>query len=60
MYNNDQHLDAVDENHRPDTQDSKRLKEGAEPAPLLPEVNALGGGRLGGGEIGWDEDLFRR
>ncbi|KAK1046359.1 hypothetical protein LTR33_015087, partial [Friedmanniomyces endolithicus] len=54
-------LDAVDENQRPDTRDSKRLKESeseSEPAPLLPEVGTLRGGRLGGGEIGWDESLF--
>ncbi|KAK0316380.1 hypothetical protein LTR01_000128 [Friedmanniomyces endolithicus] len=54
-------LDAVDENQRPDTRDSKRLKESeSEPAPLLPEVGTLRGGRLGGGEIGWDESLFGR
>ncbi|KAK0281826.1 hypothetical protein LTR35_002989 [Friedmanniomyces endolithicus] len=54
-------LDAVDENQRPDTGDSKRLKESeSEPAPLLPEVGTLRGGRLGGGEIGWDESLFGR
>ncbi|KAK3116300.1 hypothetical protein LTR53_003490 [Teratosphaeriaceae sp. CCFEE 6253] len=50
-------LDAVDENQRPDTRDSKRLKE-SEPAPMLPEVGTLRGGRLGGGQIGWDENVF--
>ncbi|TKA65262.1 hypothetical protein B0A55_10438 [Friedmanniomyces simplex] len=57
-------LDAVDENQRPDTRESKRLKESeAMPAPaslLLPEVGTLRGGRLGGGEIGWDESVFGR
>ncbi|KAK3073229.1 hypothetical protein LTR53_005376 [Teratosphaeriaceae sp. CCFEE 6253] len=50
-------LDAVDENQRPDTRDSKRLKE-SEPAPMLPEVGTLRGGRLGSGQIGWDENVF--
>ncbi|KAK5680590.1 hypothetical protein LTS10_007523 [Elasticomyces elasticus] len=56
MPTNEGFLDSVEENQRPDTRDSKRLKE--EPAPLLPEVGTLRGGRLGGGEIGWDENLF--
>ncbi|KAK5128344.1 hypothetical protein LTR85_003012 [Meristemomyces frigidus] len=51
---NTEELDAVDENQRPDTRESKRLKESS-PAPLLPEI-----GTFGGGEIGWDEQLFKR
>ncbi|KAK4553596.1 hypothetical protein LTR86_009392 [Recurvomyces mirabilis] len=61
MLNDDNILDAVDEStSRPDTRDSKRLKETIEPAPLLPEVGTLKGGRIGNGEIGWDENLFGR
>ncbi|KAK4547711.1 hypothetical protein LTR36_000669 [Oleoguttula mirabilis] len=47
-------LDAVDENQRPDTRDSKRMRESS-PAPLLPDIGAFGGG-----EIGWDEQRFTR
>ena len=52
-------LDAVDENQRPDTRESKRLKESS-PAPLLPEIGSLGGGRISGGDLGWDEQAFKR
>ena len=61
MLNNDYTLDEVAEaSSRPDTRDSKRLKETVAPAPLLPEVGTLKGGRIGNGEIGWDENLFGR
>lgn len=52
-------LAAVDENQRPDTRDSKRSRLHS-PAPLLPEVSSLAGGSLTGGEVGWDEQLFKR
>jgi hypothetical protein len=52
-------LDAVDENQRPDTRDSKRIKE-SNPAPLLPEIAEFAGGSLDGGDIGWDEGIFKR
>nr|POE50713.1 hypothetical protein CFP56_16228 [Quercus suber] len=54
-------LDAVDEDRRPETRDSKRLKPDVSDAPLLPEVSALGGGGvLNDGEIGWDATLFKQ
>ena len=56
---NDGGLDTVQENHRPDTRESKRLKESS-PAPLLPEIGLLGGGRISGGDLGWDEQAFKR
>lgn len=54
-------LDAVAEDQtpksRPETRDSaKRLKENHSPAPLLPEI----GGLSAGGELGWDENMFKR
>ena len=52
-------LAAVDENQRPDTRDSKRSRLHS-PAPLLPEVSSLACGSLTGGEVGWDEQLFKR
>jgi hypothetical protein len=51
-------LDTVEEG-RPDTRESKRLKE-MSPAPLLPDIGALGGGRITGGDLGWDEKAFKR
>lgn len=55
-------LDEIDENQRPDTRDSKRLK-GSPPAPLIPYTPAPRlpeiGGSLGDGEIGWDEQWFK-
>ena len=61
MLNSDNALDEVAEpSSRPDTRDSKRLKETIEPAPLLPEVGTLKGGTIGNGEIGWDENIFGR
>jgi len=48
-------LDEVDENSRPETRDSKRFKE-SDPAPMLPDI----GGSLDDGEIGWDEQYFKR
>jgi hypothetical protein len=58
-----QSLDVVTEDQptRPGTRDSaKRFKESHEPAPLLPEIGAFGSGSIGGGEIGWDESMFKR
>ena len=53
-------LDAVVEDQaksRPATRDSaKRMKENHNPVPLLPEI----GGLNSGGELGWDEDMFKR
>ncbi|KAK5117933.1 hypothetical protein LTR62_003977 [Meristemomyces frigidus] len=71
MVNGDDTLAAVDETpqpplmdsreaQRPDARESKRLKTPVQSAPLLPEVGQLGGGRLGDGDLGWDEDVFRR
>lgn len=47
-------LHEEDENQRPDTRESKRFKESS-PAPLLPEIRSFGGG-----ELGWDEQFFKR
>ena len=44
---------------RPDTRESKRLKENTSPAPLLPEIGSLRGGRFSGGDLGWDEQAFK-
>lgn len=52
-------LEAVEENGRPDTRESKRLRE-ASSAPLLPEIAELGGGGTKGGDLGWDEGAFKR
>jgi hypothetical protein len=30
------------------------------PAPLLPEIGSLGNGNMGGGDLGWDEGMFKR
>lgn len=52
-------LQAVDEDRRPE---SKRLKESRDssiPAPLLPDLKALGGGS-GFGDLGWDEQAFKK
>ena len=57
--NHDDTLDAVDENDRPDTRESKRRKA-LSPAPLLPEVSLLGGGTFTGGDLGWDDAAFKR
>lgn len=59
MFLNGGELEAVQENQRPDTRESKRLRE-TSPAPLLPELGALGAGKVGGGDLGWDEGSFRR
>lgn len=57
-------LDAVaeDQGTRPGTRDSnKRVKENHSPAPLLPEIGGLGtGGGLSGGDIGWNEEMFKK
>lgn len=59
-------LNEVDENSRPDTRDSKRFKETisspqplrqATPPPMLPQI---GRGSFSGGELGWDEEMFKR
>ena len=56
----DMPLDAVDEaSSRPDTRDSKRLKE-SKPTSLLPELSAFGGGGFDDGNLGWDERQFKR
>ena len=47
------------EEQRPDTRESKRLKESS-PAPLLPEVGSLRGGGLNDGDLGWDATAFKR
>jgi hypothetical protein len=52
-------LDTVEEAGRPDTRESKRLKE-MSPAPLLPDIGALRGGSITGGDLGWDEKAFKR
>lgn len=61
MVNTDNNLQAVDENQRPDTRESKRMRESSpaptaklSPAPILPEIGAFGGG-----DMGWDEQLFK-
>lgn len=30
------------------------------PAPLLPEIRGLGNGNMSGGDLGWDEGMFKR
>jgi hypothetical protein len=30
------------------------------PAPLLPEIGGLGNGNMSGGDLGWDETIFKR
>lgn len=30
------------------------------PAPLLPEIGGLGNGSKDGGDLGWDEGMFKR
>lgn len=30
------------------------------PAPLLPEIGGLGNGTTSGGDLGWDEGMFKR
>jgi hypothetical protein len=30
------------------------------PAPLLPEIGGLGNGNMSGGDLGWNEDMFKR
>lgn len=69
---NDEVLDPVDEAQRPETQHSKRSKlskpKASEevdvrefaPPPMLPEVGTLRGGRLTGGQVGWEESMFTR
>ena len=56
LLNGNGELYTVGEEGRPDTRESKRLKEN--PAPLLPEIGQLKGGRISGGDLGWDERAF--
>lgn len=65
MYNGPADLDAVVED-RPETRDSARntkedtMKEDHNPAPLLPELKSLGNGTTNGGDLGWDEGMFKK
>ncbi|EMF11245.1 uncharacterized protein SEPMUDRAFT_150227 [Sphaerulina musiva SO2202] len=47
-------LDVLDENGP----EHKRFKD--HPMPTLPEIDALSGGSLEGGSLGWDDQLFKR
>lgn len=58
MMNYDDTLDSVQEDS--DARDAKRIREVRSPPPLLPEVATLSGGRLTGGDMGWDESAFGR
>lgn len=49
----DGNLDVLNE----DGPEHKRFKDNQ--LPVLPEISTLSGGRLDGGNIGWDEQLFR-
>jgi len=60
-------LDAVVEdkpvvNSRPASRNSvqQTKKEDHRPAPLLPEIGKLGSGNTTGGDLGWDEAMFKR
>jgi hypothetical protein len=54
-------LDAVDEDRRPESKRLKESKESSTPTPFLPDLNALGGGKLSGdGDLHWDEKAFQR
>lgn len=55
---NDHVLASVDEDQRPSTRESKRQRDFS-PAPLLPELESLSGGRLNNGDVGWDEHMFK-
>lgn len=61
MFNGGADLDAVVED-RPATRDSahKIKEESHTPAPLLPELNSLGAGTSNGGDLGWDDAMFKR
>ncbi|KAF2211059.1 hypothetical protein CERZMDRAFT_85630 [Cercospora zeae-maydis SCOH1-5] len=50
--NDDGTLDVLDE----DGPEHKKFKDNQ--LPTLPEIGSLSGGRLDGGSIGWDEQLF--
>jgi hypothetical protein len=47
---------------RPASRDSmEQTREDHSPAPLLPEIGNLGsGGTTTGGDLGWDEGMFKR
>ena len=57
-------LDAVVEDRpasRTSMEQTKQKKEEHSPAPLLPEIGNLGSGTTTtGGDLGWDEGMFKR
>jgi len=56
-------LDAVVEDRpasRKSMEQTKQTKEDHSPAPLLPEIGNLGSGTTTGGDLGWDEGMFKR
>lgn len=60
MLNGGADLDAVVED-RPATRESeKKVEVDYQPAPLLPEIKTLGNGAANGGDLGWDENMFKR
>jgi hypothetical protein len=54
----------VKEDHNPvsvrNAQISAPVQVVHSPAPLLPEIGSLGNGNMGGGDLGWDEGMFKR
>ena len=59
----------MEEGARPDTRESKRLRNdtpramsppSSAPPPMLPDIGALRGGSMTGGDLGWDEKAFKR
>jgi len=54
----------VKEVHNPvsvrDAQISAPVQVTHSPAPLLPEIGSLGNGNTSGGDLGWDEGMFKR
>lgn len=42
------------------TQISAPVQVQHSPAPLLPEIGSLGNGNMSGGDLGWDEGMFKR
>lgn len=68
---NGEDLDSVAEDHTAARDNVRRISkqqisaptpvtEVHNPAPLLPEIGGLGNGTTNGGEIGWDEGMFKR
>lgn len=43
-----------------DAQISAPVQQTHTPAPLLPEIGGLGNGNTSGGDLGWDEGMFKR